>query len=377
MVREANRADVIAKDELRKRKAKEDFEENVRLKSVRVEKRDKAEYTAMTALVTDAATLAQQLAARKSSKKSRITFLTEQYHARVSCANPRIYPGLGDEFRNKYGKLRLTPKLTGQCCEAYLVKLVKAMMIEDEEIGGVNDSRNTATSADCIRQLPSISMNYTNVKALSLKAEFSKEVCDLATPKDDPVYLELVAKYIGAVLYDNETRASQKLYRIVAVQYVQSYTIGRASCWEATCEPVYRDAATGKFLVPNALLVEGSSIIQTSALLGYALAEYPNGPESSPTHLPWIQNYIDHFRLIIEPKYACRAGKDLPPTRKTSPPMDLPSKPKTSRTPRQARKDLPPFRNTSPPMDSPSNPQTFRTPRRSRQPSRSSTGETT
>jgi hypothetical protein len=108
---------------------------------------------------------------------------------------------------------------------------IKAMMIEDEEIGGVNDSRNTATSADCIRQLPSISKNYTNVKALSLKAEFSKEVCDLATPKDDPVYLELVAKYIGAVLYDNETRASQKLYRIVAVQYVQSYTIGRASCW--------------------------------------------------------------------------------------------------------------------------------------------------
>ncbi len=125
---------------------------------------------------------------------------------------------------------------------------------------------------------------------------------------------------------------------IVAVQYVQSHTIGRASCWEATCEPVYRDAATGKFLVPHALLVEGSSIIQTSALLGYALAEYPNGPESAPTHLPWIQNYIDHFRSIIEPKYACRAGKDLPPTRKTSPPMDLPSKPKTSRTPRRSRK---------------------------------------
>jgi hypothetical protein len=234
------------------------------------------------------------------------------------------------------------------------------MMIEDEEIGGVNDSRNTATSGDCIRQLPSISKNYTNLKALSLKAEFSKEVCELATPKDDPVYLELVAKYIGAVLYDNETRASQKLYRIVAVQYVQSYTIGRASCWEATCEPVYRDAATGKFLVPHALLVEGSSIIQTSALMGYALAEYPNGPESAPTHLPWIQNYIDHFRSIVEPKYACRAGKDLPPTRKTSPPMDLPSK-----------------RKTSPPMDLPSKPKTSRTPRRSRNPSRSSMGRTT
>jgi hypothetical protein len=109
MVREAYKAEVLAENALRKSKAKEDFEENVRLKSVRLEERDNAEYTAMTALVSDAATLGKHLAARKSSKKSRLTFLTEQYHARVSFANPRIYPGLGDEFRNKYGKLRLTP----------------------------------------------------------------------------------------------------------------------------------------------------------------------------------------------------------------------------------------------------------------------------
>jgi hypothetical protein len=132
MVREAHKAEVIAKNALRKSKAKEDFEENVRLKSVRLEKRDNAEYTAMMALVSDAATLAKHLAARKSSKKSRLTFLTEQYHARESCVNPRIYTGLGDEFRNKYGKLRLTPKLPGQCGGAYLVKLVKAMMNEDD-----------------------------------------------------------------------------------------------------------------------------------------------------------------------------------------------------------------------------------------------------
>jgi hypothetical protein len=361
MVREANEAEVLAKNALRKSKAKEDFDENVRLKSVRLEKRDKAEYIAMTALVSDAATLAQHLAARKSSKKSRLTFLTEQYHARVSGVNPRIYPGLGDEFRNKYGKLRITPKLTGQCGEAYLLKLVKAMMLEDVEIGGVNESRNNTTIADCIRQLPSISKTYTNLKALSLKAEFSKEVGDLATPQDDPVYLELVGKYIGAVLYDNETRASQKLYRIVAVQYVLSYTVGRASCWEATCEPVYRDAATGKFLVPQALMVEGSSIIQTNALLGYALAEYTNGPESVPTYLPWIQNYIDHFRSFVEPKYACKTGKDLPSKPETSSHMDLPSKPKTSRTPK-----------TSPPMDLPSKPKTSRTPCRPRKRFRSS-----
>jgi hypothetical protein len=36
-----------------------------------------------------------QLQARMGNKKSRLAFLHEQYHARVSCGNPRIYPGLG------------------------------------------------------------------------------------------------------------------------------------------------------------------------------------------------------------------------------------------------------------------------------------------
>ncbi len=204
---------------------------------------------------------------------------------------------------------------------------------------GVNDSRACTKGVDYIRVIPSISATYTNPKAIALKAEFSKEICNLAAPIDDPVYLDLVAKYKGSILYDNETRASQKLFRIVAVQYVQSYTAGRASCWEATCEPVYRDAATHKFLVPHDLMVEGSSVIQTSALMGYALAEYPNGSESAPSYLPWVQNYIDHFRCVVEP------GEDLSPTRpspsrtsNTSCPVDLPSKPKTFRTSCRPRK---------------------------------------
>jgi hypothetical protein len=119
LVREANKADVVAKNEMRKRIAREEFEENVRLKTMRAEKRDKAEYyTAMTALVTDVHTLNVQLAARKRSNKSRLTVLTEQYHAQVSGANPRIYPGIGDDFRKKFGKLRLTPKIKGNCVEA-------------------------------------------------------------------------------------------------------------------------------------------------------------------------------------------------------------------------------------------------------------------
>ena len=236
----------------------------------------------------------------------------------------------GAGFRNKYGKLRVTPK-DNSSVEAYLVKLIKAMITEDQDIVGFNDSRASTKGVDYIRVIPSISAAYTNPKALALKAEFSKEIFHLAAPIDDPVYLELVDKYKGSILYDNETRASQKLFRIVAVQYIQSYTAGRASCWEATCEPVYRDAATHKFLVPHDLMVEGSSIIQTSALMGYALAEYPNGSESAPSYLPWVQNYIDHFRCVVEPKYASR-------TSNTTCAVDLPSNPKTSRKPRCSRK---------------------------------------
>jgi hypothetical protein len=35
------------------------------------------------------------MSTRRVSKKARLAFLTEQYHARVSCRNPRLYPGLG------------------------------------------------------------------------------------------------------------------------------------------------------------------------------------------------------------------------------------------------------------------------------------------
>ncbi len=50
-----------------------------------------------------------------------------------------------------------------------------------------------------------------------MKAKFEAEISELATPIDDPVYVELCAKYLGAILYDFETRASWKLYRVTAI----------------------------------------------------------------------------------------------------------------------------------------------------------------
>jgi hypothetical protein len=55
------------------------------------------------------------------------------------------------------------------------------------------------------------------------------------------------------------------------------------------------------------------------ALQGYALAEYRAGTEAEPTYLPWVDQYISHFRECIQPKYAslfldspAATGKDLP-----------------------------------------------------------------
>ena len=125
-------------------------------------------------------------------------------------------------------------------------------------------------------------------------------------PKDDPMYLPLQEKYVGQILFDNDTRATQKLFRIVAIQFVRSYSSSRLSCWEATCDPVFYDSRLCQFIVPADKKVEGSSVILANALQGYALAEYPTGMDSDPTTLPWVDNYIQHFIDVIAPKYLAK-----------------------------------------------------------------------
>jgi hypothetical protein len=114
------------------------------------------------------------------------------------------------------------------------------------------------------------------------------------------LYLEAFTKYRDVLC--GHTRASQKLFRIVAIQFVRSYCSTRLSCWEATCEPVFHDGASGQFMVPLEK-VAGSTVIFANALQGYALVEFPEGVESAATNLPWVDNYIHHFMDVISPKY--------------------------------------------------------------------------
>ncbi len=212
--------------------------------------RDKAKETATNSLCTDLNDLKNQLRARDNSKSARLVFLKEQVYARIAGDNPRLYPGLGQQWRKQGGKLRVSSNNKSQSDENYLTLLVTAMLKEDSDTFGVNNTNGSCSTQDYIRALPSISLEYTNPKALAWKAEFSATIAQLAMPKDDPMYLELHEKYVGHILFDNDTKASQKLYRIVAIQFVRSYCSTRLSCSEATCEPVFYDSGSGQFVVP-------------------------------------------------------------------------------------------------------------------------------
>ena len=160
------------------------------------------------------------------------------------------------------------------------------MIGEDNQSFGVNNTLVPGLSQEYIRVLPTLAPDFTNPKAIAYKLEFGETVAELAQPQDDPVYVELHAKYLGALLYDNETRASHKLFRIASIQFVRSFSKNRHTCWEATCEPVFYCSASGAYLVPQDKKVEGSNVIIATALVGYALTEYPSGMEGEPAYLP-------------------------------------------------------------------------------------------
>lgn len=298
--RDAHNLDTVAHINNRKQKALAKYNALVKQQATKATRRDQAEMTASSNLCIELSELQLQLQARSNSQESRVTFLKQQVYARISGDHPRLYLNLGSEFRKLGRKSRISSKSKTQSHEGYLMLLVAAMITVDSFTLGVNENC-TSFKQDYIRVLPSIAPDFTNPKAIALKRDFSNIVAELAQPQDDPMYVLLHTKYCGLILFDNETRVSHKLFRISAIQFVRSYSKSRHTCWEATCEPVFFCAATGAFVVPTENRVEGSSVIQATALVGYALTEYPDGMEGEPVHLPWVDNYIAHFKTVVEP----------------------------------------------------------------------------
>jgi hypothetical protein len=106
--REAFRTDQKAQVLNRKRKAKEKFEENVAKQARIAAGRNNAEETARNSLCTDLEELEHQLESRQNCKGARLIFLKEQIYARIAGEHPRLYPGLGPEWRKRGGKLRVS-----------------------------------------------------------------------------------------------------------------------------------------------------------------------------------------------------------------------------------------------------------------------------
>ena len=169
----------------------------------------------------------------------------------------------------------------------------------DKDALGMETFEVLPMSAGFVRSLPPISIEFTNPKSTALKAEQEARVAAIAVPQDDAYLVRQMEKYTGAVLYDNDTRARQKLFRVTAVQFVRSYNSSVPSCWEATCEPVFRDAANACFKVANEHIVSGSTLVRSNALQGYALYEFSNGIDNEPVYLPWVDQYISYFNDVI------------------------------------------------------------------------------
>jgi hypothetical protein len=186
LLRAAYTVDTAEMTATRKRQAHEKYEMNVRKKAKKAALRDHAEEIAFTSLVNDHSTFKTQLLARGNSAKAKIAFLKEQFHARVSGDNPRMYTTLGSEFPQKHGKLRSTCKDKSMTEEAYLIALITAMIAEDGDALGVNEN-SSQCKAEFIRVLPTLSLDFYNPRSAQLKAEFSQEIASLATPTDDPV----------------------------------------------------------------------------------------------------------------------------------------------------------------------------------------------
>lgn len=141
ILREAHVADKEEMIFCRKRKAREKYADNVRKKAKRAAARDHAEEINSNSLVTNVVDFEDQLAARANSVKSRITFMKEQFHARVSGDEPRLYTSLGSEFRTIHGKLRLTSQSKSMTEETYLTGLLHAMMKEDSDDIALNANK--------------------------------------------------------------------------------------------------------------------------------------------------------------------------------------------------------------------------------------------
>ncbi len=132
--------------------------------------------------------------------------------------------------------------------------------------------------------MPTLNVDSTNPRALTLRRDLEKEMCLQATQSDDPWLIFLTNEYVGKVCFMDDIPERHKLYRICNIAYWTS-TKSRYANWEATLEPVSL-LPSGEFAVPDEHTIvgpKGARVTRSKALLGYVLARYIDGDEEEPT----------------------------------------------------------------------------------------------
>jgi hypothetical protein len=167
MVRAAQISDTEAQITTRKRRAREKHLHRIRLKASQAAKADKAEHTAAHHLVLTTKDLHDELTGRSNNKQSQITFLKDQFDARVVGDLKRTYSSIGSRYRKRGGGLRKCPADKKEEL-AYLTELLCLMIKEDQDTLGFNAVTVATSSFDYIRFLPSISAQFSNPKGTTL-----------------------------------------------------------------------------------------------------------------------------------------------------------------------------------------------------------------
>ncbi len=157
----------------RKRRAREKYQKGLRLKASKAAKADKAGHTAANNLVLSTTDLMNELNGRIYNKQSQITFLKEQFDARVVGDLKRTYNTIGSAFRKRGGGLRKCPVDKKEELK-YLTELVTLMIKEDQDSLGLNAVAIPTSSFEYIRFLPTISAQFSNPKGKSHTLAYMK-----------------------------------------------------------------------------------------------------------------------------------------------------------------------------------------------------------
>ena len=219
------------------------MEAKARAQANKVNKFDEAMETTLAKSFADVNAELQSFGRAKGAK---LKYLQAQYKSRIVIRRG-VYLSIPtpSEYRSKSKpfKLRMQPhqnpvgKTTTSDSIAYLLKLLRLMMIEDEQ----RPVQPTFTPEDntIVRRLPIVSEMYINPLSVRLKREQEARVAAMATPEDNPWLAKLHSEYVGKILYDGG------YFRVFNVLYVENKgSKTRYPCWEVTSEPVhYEDGA--------------------------------------------------------------------------------------------------------------------------------------